>query len=121
MRSGHGFTIIEVLVAIVLLELGVLALIHSYAGTTRMIGRGRLAALTAATAQTRLERLRQAVAQAPAPCSPVADGNAVYPTGINESWHVGIGARSAELTVIVSYPVTDHVVTDTFTTTAACP
>ena len=58
MKSEQGFTIVEVIVAIIVLTVGLLALVTSAALVTRMIGRGQRSAVAAQYAQRRLEMLR---------------------------------------------------------------
>src|SRR2546425_6419773 len=58
MKREQGFTIVEVIVAILVLTIGLLALVTSAALVTRMIGRGQRSAVAAQYAQRRLEMLR---------------------------------------------------------------
>jgi prepilin-type N-terminal cleavage/methylation domain-containing protein len=58
MNSKRGFTIIEVLVAIVVLTVGLLGLVTTAALVTRMIGRGQRSSVAATFAAQRMERLR---------------------------------------------------------------
>jgi prepilin-type N-terminal cleavage/methylation domain-containing protein len=53
-----GFTIIEVIVAIVVLTVGLLGLVTTAALVTRMIGRGQRSAVASTFASQRMERLR---------------------------------------------------------------
>ncbi len=62
--SQRGFTIVEVIVAIMVLTVGVLGLVTTAALVTRMIGRGQRSAVAATFAAQRMERLR------PAACIP---------------------------------------------------
>jgi prepilin-type N-terminal cleavage/methylation domain-containing protein len=57
-QGNKGFTIVEVIIAIVVLTIGLLALMTSSALVTRMIARGERTAAMAAFASQRLERLR---------------------------------------------------------------
>lgn len=57
-QGTQGFTIVEVIIAIVVLTIGLLALMTSSALVTRMIARGERTAAMAAFASQRLERLR---------------------------------------------------------------
>src|SRR5256886_16370749 len=57
-KREQGFTIVEVIVAILVLTVGLLALVTSAALVTRMIGRGQRSAVSAQYAQRRLEMLR---------------------------------------------------------------
>ena len=62
--NERGFTITEVIIAIVVLSVGLLGLASTAALTTRMIGRGQRSAVAATFATQRLELLR------PAACIP---------------------------------------------------
>jgi prepilin-type N-terminal cleavage/methylation domain-containing protein len=55
-----GFTIIEVMIAIIVLTVGLLGLVTTAALVTRMIGRGQRTASATAFAARRLERMRVA-------------------------------------------------------------
>jgi prepilin-type N-terminal cleavage/methylation domain-containing protein len=58
MNAKRGFTIVEVLVAIVVLTVGLLGLVTTAALTTRMIARGQRSSMAATFAAQRMERLR---------------------------------------------------------------
>src|SRR5205807_3781590 len=57
-RPESGFTVVEVLVAMIILTVGALALVQSAAGVTKMLRYGRLGTRAAVVASTRLESLR---------------------------------------------------------------
>jgi prepilin-type N-terminal cleavage/methylation domain-containing protein len=58
MQRERGFTIVEVIVAIIVLTVGLLGLVTSAALVTRMIARGQRSAAAAQYATRRLEMLR---------------------------------------------------------------
>lgn len=60
MKNERGFTIVEVIIAIIVLTVGILGLVTTAALVTRMIARGQRSADAAAFAARRLERLRPA-------------------------------------------------------------
>jgi prepilin-type N-terminal cleavage/methylation domain-containing protein len=60
-KSERGFTIIEIIIAIVVLTVGILGMVTTAALVTRMIARGQRSADASAFAARRLEILRPAV------------------------------------------------------------
>jgi prepilin-type N-terminal cleavage/methylation domain-containing protein len=58
MKTERGFTIVEVMIAIIVLTVGLLGLVTTSALVTRMIGRGQRSANAATFASKRLELLR---------------------------------------------------------------
>jgi prepilin-type N-terminal cleavage/methylation domain-containing protein len=69
-RGERGFTIVEVLIAIVVLTVGLLGLVTTAALVTRMIGQGQRSAVASTFASQRLELLRTSA------CPPVAQRTA---------------------------------------------
>lgn len=57
-QNRRGFTIIEIIIAIMVLTVGLLGLVTTAALVTRMIARGQRSAVATAFASRRLERLR---------------------------------------------------------------
>lgn len=57
-QNQRGFTIIEIIIAIIVLTVGVLGLVTTAALVTRMIGRGQRSAVATAFGSRRLEQLR---------------------------------------------------------------
>jgi prepilin-type N-terminal cleavage/methylation domain-containing protein len=68
-EGNRGFTLVEVLVAIVVLMIGVIGLVSSSAMVTRMIGIGRIQTRAARLAAGRLEILRLAASGTEPRCS----------------------------------------------------
>ncbi len=57
-QNERGFTIIEIIIAIIVLTVGLLGLVTTGALVTRMLARGQRSATAAAFASRRLERMR---------------------------------------------------------------
>jgi prepilin-type N-terminal cleavage/methylation domain-containing protein len=74
MIRSRGFTIIEVLIAIVVLSVGLLGLVGTGALVTRMIARGQRSAVAANFAAQRLERLRNSGAPNSLGCTVQTNG-----------------------------------------------
>ena len=111
MLSGHlgpsdsGLTLIEVLVAIVVLGVGVVALAGGSALVTRMIGQGKIETRAAQAASRRMEVLRLAAGSTTPRClsSEFASGGPVLGNGISESWIVPATGKARRVRVTVSY------------------
>ena len=73
--NEQGFTVTEVIIAIVVLSVGLLALASTAALTTRMIGRGQRSAVASTFAAQRLELLR------PTACRTQVNGTEVLTRG----------------------------------------
>lgn len=88
-RSGpphSGFTLVEIMVALVVLGLGITLLAGVTARSARLIHRGRKDFAAAAALTDRLERLRASVLVAG--CGPPVAGTAALPGGRREVWAV---------------------------------
>ena len=70
-RGPRGFTLIELMLAVVLVAVGLLATLATAALVTRMIARGQRASAAATFAAQRLERLHATGCAAPVPGSEV--------------------------------------------------
>ena len=111
-RSTDGFTVLEVLVAILVLGVGVMALAGTAGMATRQIGRGKMVTIASQTATTRLDGLRRIAAIRNASGQPCLNGNFVGGTdtnatyGIREIWTVSAAATGLPRTVTdsVRYP-----------------
>ncbi|HJP58073.1 MAG TPA: prepilin-type N-terminal cleavage/methylation domain-containing protein [Gemmatimonadales bacterium] len=121
-RNDHGFTIVEVLVAVLVLTVGVTALVGSAGIVTRMIGQGRRTTQVAQRAERRLEMLRQTALAATPQCTGLTGGTATS-GGITETWTVTTPVTPAQtriLQVIVSYPRVRGTGVDTLATSIRC-
>ncbi len=120
-----GFTIIEVLIAVVVLGAGVLALASSSAVVSRIIGRGRTATISAQVAEEQLERLRS-YANATSPrCTSTrfrSSAGVEQRQGVSLSWLVENSTDDARpVEVYVTYRVPPgRVRTDTLRTRILC-
>jgi prepilin-type N-terminal cleavage/methylation domain-containing protein len=59
-NSERGFTLVEIIIAIVVLTVGLLGLVSTAALVTRMIARGQRSAVASTFASQRMEQLRPA-------------------------------------------------------------
>jgi Tfp pilus assembly protein PilV len=122
MKPRGGFTVVEVLIAVVLLEIGVLALVGTSGLVLRLLGRGTTTTHAAWVALDRLERLRSELHASPSCMTAAGSDSATH--GIIETWAVAGLSESAslrELRVTVSYPVAGGSRSATMTTRVRCP
>lgn len=91
LKSRNGGTLVELLVALLLLNLALLSLASVGAVTARRVGdAGRRSRATLAAAN-RLERL------AALPCSAMTGGSALLERGVTETWRATRSGPSMEL------------------------
>jgi prepilin-type N-terminal cleavage/methylation domain-containing protein len=121
-RNRQGFTIAEVLVAIVMLSIGVMALVGSSAMVTRMVGQGRTATFAGQMATARVERLRQIAASTATACTSVLWKTDSASSGqMREKWEILDNAgNSRRLRITLRYPVARRVAVDTVLTRILC-
>jgi len=100
-----GFTLIEIMLALIVLSVGILALSGSSAMVNRMIGRGRVETHAALLAARRVERLRMAAASTSPRCTSASftSGGPVWEDGLRQSWTVGPAGPVRKVRVSVSY------------------
>lgn len=113
-RGRGGFTVIEVIIAIVILSVGIIGLATTAALVTRMVAQGQRYSEAAALAQKRFERLRGQS------CTTLAAGTATSGQ-FSERWTVTtVGTNGRRFTVYVTSPTGEGFRTDSFTSTRFC-
>jgi len=97
-----GFTIVEALIAAMVLSVGVLALVGSSALASRMLGRGAASTRAALVATARIERLRQSASSTIPPCTAAEwrSGSSGAPD-LEETWELLDAAGPARRVRIV--------------------
>lgn len=121
-NKTSGFTLVEVIVAMVILSIGLLALAGATANVSKMAGYGRWATAASQVAVMRLEAIRQVAYSTTPACTSAAlvGGGPVSYNGMTESWRI-VGTGSTRMVqVIVSYPRATTMVTDSVTTILRC-
>ena len=98
--NRSGFTIVELLVAMMIFCVGVLAMASTAARTVTMLASGQARTVAASVAENRFERLRGL------PCSAHRSDSATT-RGIKERWNVVSLARTDDVTVTLSFAA-DH-------------
>ena len=121
-KKNSGFTLVEVLVAIVILSIGLLALASATANVSRMAGYGKWATAASQLATRRLETIRQVAYSTTPSCtsSAMVGGGPLYANGMTESWRIVGTGNTRAVEIIVSYPRAPTVVTDSISTIIRC-
>jgi prepilin-type N-terminal cleavage/methylation domain-containing protein len=121
----RGFTIVEVMVAVLILGIGITALVGSSALVTRQIGRGRILTIATEVGTQRLEKLRllSRPYNGAAACTRSGFASSAAPDTVRsvvESWTVSGSGNSRTLAVTVSYPRQGGLSTFTLSTIVGC-
>lgn len=111
--NDKGFSLVEVVIAMLILTVGVLGLAATAGVVTRMTGQGGRLGGAAAVAGSRLERLRAT------PCASLASG-AAGGGKYSESWTVTRVGLLVTVDLSVAYAGTQGTRTDRFATTISC-
>ena len=121
MRSSRsGFTLIEVLVAVTILAVGVVAMAGSAAAVTRMIGRGKIDTRATQLGTERLEILRRAAYFTTPRCTALANGGPQTIDNVTLSWNIAVSGTGRTVTVSATYATTRGPRTEVLTTYIEC-
>jgi prepilin-type N-terminal cleavage/methylation domain-containing protein len=121
-HSRSGFTLIEVLIAIIVLGVGIITLMGGSSSITRMIGRGKMETRAAQAASRRMEILRLAADASSPRCThpEFAAGGPVVSGGVSERWQVSGAGKVRQVSVTVSYLTVRGVRTARLETRVTC-
>ncbi len=121
-RKEGGFTLVEVLIAVVVLGIGVIALVGSSALVTRMVGRGKSETLAAQAANQRIETLRALAYSTATKCTAggFASGGPLTTNGIRERWIVSVAGKVASVSDTVTHRVARGTHKDVLTARIEC-
>jgi len=112
-KPRAGFTLVEVVVAIVILTTGLLAVAAGSGSVYRMLGSGHRSTAAAGVAQARLERLRREANRTSPRCTALAAGTASQTGGISERWLISGAGNTRTIREIVTVPNSRGSSTDT--------
>ena len=117
-RVRAGMTMVELMVALIIIAVGVLGLSAGATLVTRLLGGGAMQARAAVTAQTRFEQLRATS------CASIADGRDTV-RGIISQWTthavtVSSLQRGMNVSLVVQYPTPRGTRSQTYQTMFPC-
>jgi prepilin-type N-terminal cleavage/methylation domain-containing protein len=117
-----GFTLIEVMVAIVILSIGLLALAGATANVSKMVGQGKWTTAASQVATRRLETIRQIANSTNPACasSGLVSGGPLAAGGMTESWNISGTGGTRRVLITVTYPRAERLITDTVATILRC-
>jgi prepilin-type N-terminal cleavage/methylation domain-containing protein len=112
-----GFTLLEVLVALLLITLGLLGLAGTLGPIAKLSGEGRAKGRIALVLESRLDLLRAELLRGAPACNPPAAGSQRHPDGVSESWSTSAAAALIELRLTAGIATGS----DTLVTRLPCP
>jgi len=112
-QSQRGFTIIEVMLAVIVFSVGLLALAGTASVIITTLTSTESRTIATAVAEARFERLGAT------PCATRASGSAVT-RGITETWTLAHLARADDVTVVVNFLSNHKPSTEQFRTFLPC-
>lgn len=112
-RARSGFTLAELLVALMVFSVGALAMVATSANVMTLITASKNRAVAASVAASRFERMRGQ------PCSTHTSDSATT-RGITEAWQVVKLAKADDVTVRVTFPANHRVQTRIYRSFLQC-
>lgn len=123
-HGERGFTVVEVMVAIMILTTGIFALAGASAIVTRTIGGAKWQTTASEVARQRMEWLRMLAASTPgALCTSLSFTSSAAPVttqGIQEEWEVPPNGILRTVRVITSYRPAGRARVDTLSSRISC-
>lgn len=98
MRNEQGFTLVEVVVAMIILTVGILGLAASAASVGRLTTMGTQQARATNAGTAKIEELRSK-----GNCTTMAGGNDTWPGGFTRTWTTSLSSNVQTVTVTVTY------------------
>jgi Tfp pilus assembly protein PilV len=120
-KPSCGFTVVEALLAVVVLVVGVLAIVGSAAMSTRMIARGFHDTSAVQIAASRMEWLRQIAQVTSPPCVDPRFASGSNDSGpVAETWAVAAAGPARRVAVAIRYRVARGSTRDSLVTLVLC-
>ena len=115
MNQERGFSLVEVVVAMMILTVGVLGLAASAAAVGRLTTLGVQQARASNAAMSKIEELRSK-----GNCTTMAGGSDTWPGGYSRSWTTSLSGNTQTVTITVTYSTSRKTRTSTFVSQISC-
>jgi prepilin-type N-terminal cleavage/methylation domain-containing protein len=120
-HAAAGFTLLEVLLALLVLTTGLLGFAGSLGPISALAGRGRIQGRAALVLASRVSRLRTELLAGAPGCVLPAAGSALHPSGLDESWASSLSANIVELRIVARFRLPQGIEAETLITRLPCP
>jgi prepilin-type N-terminal cleavage/methylation domain-containing protein len=120
-RATAGFTLLEVLIALLLLSIGLLGFAGSLGPISSLAGQGKIQGRAAWVLASRISRLRSEVIAGAPGCVIPAAGSAQHPSGLDESWESSLSTNIVELRMVTRLRLPRGIRAETLVTRIPCP
>jgi prepilin-type N-terminal cleavage/methylation domain-containing protein len=122
--NRSGFTVVEMILAIVILSIGLLALAAGSGSVTRTLHGSRIATQAAHLAGERMDMLRAYARATIPPCTHaqfIPSASAVVLHDISQTWNIVADGATRRINVVSTYAIgRGQTRTDTLSSTVAC-
>jgi hypothetical protein len=118
-RSHAGFSTVEVLVALIVFDVGLLGAVTSSALISRLLTDARNRGRVTVAASDRIETVRNA-AHAPGGCAALTGGTRLVGGGLSEQWTLVGSGPTRLLNIIITSPTVRGIRADTIETVVLC-
>jgi prepilin-type N-terminal cleavage/methylation domain-containing protein len=112
-KARAGFTLVEVMVAMMIMTIGLLGLASTSAVVVRQMGDAGRMGVAASVAQSRIEKLRLAT------CTASSTGTSTA-RGVSETWTITPQVRSARIDVTITYATRRGMRSQSYRSTVPC-
>ena len=116
-----GFTLVEVLVAVIITTVGIGALLGTLTASAALAGDGRRMGRAATLLASRADELRAQISAAAPGCSAPSSGSSAGVEGIVEAWSAVVRGNVVDLVLEARYRRRGRLVADTLVTAVSCP
>ena len=121
MRSASGFSLLEVLIALVVISVGLLGFAGTLGPAATLAGQGKHQTRMALIAESRIHRFRIALGAAGSGCVLPPNGTERHGSGVREAWTAVRADSVVELSIVLDLPGSRSGAPDTVVTRMPCP